>query len=277
MNIKLAAAAAALLTAAGASPVLAQSQDWTGFYAGVHGGFVTTDDEDGETLVFDRDFDGDFDDTVVLSGSGANAFSPGYCAGAGSSAAPTSCDDDADAAEGGVRLGYDMQFGPFVAGIVGDWQATNAEDSVTGFSTTPANYVFTRELESTAALRARLGYAFGPALVYATGGVAYGKVDNSFRTTNGANSFTEMMDEDDADGFQYGGGLEWRLAPNLSFVGEYLYTDLEAGEYVVRAGPGTAPATNPFILAPNAAGTDISRSGSDFRTHSFRVGMNVRF
>ena len=117
----------------------------------------------------------------------------------------------------------------------------------------------------------------GPPLVYATGGAAYGKVENRFLTTNGANSFTTRTDEDDADGTQWGGGVEWRLAPGLSVVGEYLYNDLETGDYVVRAGPGTAGPTNPFILPPNTAGTDITRSSSTFNFHAFRIGMNVRF
>jgi len=135
----------------------------------------------------------------------------------------------------------------------------------------------TRDLQHAAALRARIGYAMGPVLVYGTGGVAYGKIQNSFFTTNGANSFTEQTSEDDADGYQYGAGIEWKLAPNLSLVTEYLYTSLEAGDYVVRAGPGTAGPTNPFILPPNTAGTDIARSNGDFNYHGFRLGMNVRF
>lgn len=278
MKIRHAAAALALMAAAGATPALAQSTpDWSGFYVGVHGGFLDTNEDKNETLVFDRDFDGDFDDTVVLNGTTNDAFSPGYCAGQASNPSPSSCDRDDGGVEAGARVGYDMQFGNWVVGGVAEIAAVDAEDSVSGFSTTPANYVFTRNLKHTAALRARLGYAMGPALFYGTGGAVYGKIDNVFRTSNGANSFTETVEEDDADGYQFGGGVEWSLAPNLTLVGEYLYTDLEAGEHVVRAGPGTAPATNPFILAPNPAGTDITRSNPDFKTHAFRLGMNVRF
>lgn len=278
MNVRYTLAAAALLAAAGARPALAQSTpDWSGFYVGVHGGFLDVDEDKNERLVFDRDFDGDFDDTVVLNGTTNDAFSPGYCAGQASTASPSSCDRDDGGIEGGARVGYDMQFGSWVLGAVVDVQGVDAEDSVTGFSTTPASYVFTRDLEQTTALRARLGYAAGPALFYATGGVARGKIENRFSTTNGANSFTTRVDEETADGYQYGAGIEWSLAPNLTLVGEYIYTDLEAGDYVVRAGPGTAPATNPFILPPNTAGTDITRSNGDFKAHGFRLGFNVRY
>ena len=273
------AASVALLIVAGAAPAAAQSMgDWSGAYGGVFGGVSQTDGDDDETLVFDRDFDGDFDDTVILSGSGLNAFSPGSCGGQAASNFSSDCKDDDDGVEGGVRLGYDWQFGGFVVGLVGEVAAVQAEDNVSSFSTTPASYTFSRELEQTAAIRARIGYGMGPALGYITGGPAYGKIDNRFSTSNSANSFTEQSDEDNADGYQAGVGLEWRLAPSLTFVTEYMYTSLETGDYVVRAGNnGTTGATNPFILAPNTVGTDIARGSSEFNLHAVRIGMNVQF
>nr|WP_168047330.1 outer membrane beta-barrel protein [Brevundimonas alba] len=273
----ISAASLTLLLTGVAAPALAQSApDWSGPYVGVFGGFIQPDEEPDETLVFDRDLDGDYDDTVLTSG-GQNAFGPGFC-GDQASSGQTRCDDDASGVEGGVKLGYDMQFGRWVVGAVGEIAAVDAEDSVSGFSTTPAYYSLTRSLDHMAALRARLGYAAGPALLYVTGGAAYGKVENSFNTNNTANSFTATTDEDDADGYQFGGGVEWRLAPSLTFNAEYIYTDLETGEYNIRVGnTGTTPATNPFILAPNTTGTDLTRSTDSFALHSFRIGMNVRF
>ncbi len=271
----LSTATLALLLAGVAAPALAQ--DWSGPYGGVFGGHLESDDNGSERLVFDRDFDGDFDDPVLTSG-GLDAFSPGSCDGEFRTNAPGVCERDPGGVEGGVRLGWDWQLGSWVIGAVGEISAVQAEDSVTSFSTTPAAYAFTRNLRHTAALRARVGYASGPALGYVTAGPAYGKIDNRFFTTNGANSFTERSNEDDADGFQAGAGVEWRLAPSLTLVGEYMYTSLDAGDYVIRAGnTGTTPATNPFILAPNTGGTDITRSADEFRTHAFRIGMNVQF
>lgn len=271
----LSVASLTLLLAGVAAPALAQTPDWSGPYVGIFGGYVLPDDDETESIVFDRDFDGQFDDTVVLSGSGANAFSPGFCGDQIDQGA--TCDDDGTGVEAGVKLGYDMQFGSFVIGGVGELAATDVEDSATGFSTTPAYYSFSRNLEQMAALRARVGYVVGNALLYATAGVAYGKVDNSFATSNGANSFTVSADEDDADGHQLGGGMEWRLAPSLTLTGEYIYSDLETGDYTIRVGRGAAAATNPFVLAPNTAGTDMKRSTDSFQSHAFRLGMNVRF
>lgn len=275
----LSAASLAVLLAGVAAPALAQSvPDWSGPYIGVYGGVVENNEDAGEGLVFDRDFDGQFDDTVVLSGSTTNAFTPGSCDGSATGqAASGGCDVDPTGVDGSIRAGYDMQFGPLVVGLVGELSAVDLEDSVTSFSSTPAAYVFTRQVEQMAALRARVGFAVGPALLYATGGAATAKVENSFRTTNTANSFTETVNEDEADGYQLGGGVEWKLARNLSLTGEYLYSNLQPGDYVVRAGAGTAPATNPFILAPNTAGTDITRSNDGLELHALRIGMNVRF
>lgn len=275
----ISAASLAILMTTVAAPAMAQSvQDWSGPYIGLYGGVLENNEDAGEGLVFDRDFDGQFDDTVVLNGTTNNAFSPGSCDGAAlQQAASSGCDLDPTGVEASVRLGYDMQFGSIVVGVVGELSATDVEDSVTSFSTTPAAYVFTRQLETMAALRLRAGFAAGSGLYYVTAGGAKARIDNSFRTTNTANSFTARVDDDEADGYQLGAGVEWRLAPNLSLTGEYLFTNLQPGDYVVRFGPGTAGPTNPFILPPNTAGTDVTRSNDSMELHALRLGMNVRF
>lgn len=272
-------ASLALLLTGVAAPALAQSvPDWSGPYIGIYGGVLENNEDAGESLVFDRDFDGQFDDTVVLSGTTNSAFSPGSCDGsANGQAASGGCDVDPTGVEAAIRLGYDMQFGSFVFGVLGELSGANVEDTVTSFTTTPAAYVFSRELETMAALRLRAGFAAGSGLYYVTAGGAQAKIENSFRTTNTVNSFTERVNEDEADGYQLGAGLEWRLAPNFTLTGEYLFTNLQAGDYVVRFGPGIAGPTNPFILPPNTAGTDVTRSNDDMELHALRLGMNVRF
>lgn len=268
-----------LLLAGVAAPAMAQSvPDWSGPYIGIYGGVLENNEDAGESLVFDRDFDGQFDDTVVLNGTTTNAFSPGSCDGAATAqAASSGCDVDPTGVEGSIRAGYDLQFGALVVGLVGEFSAVDLEDSVTSFSSTPAAYVFTRQVENIAALRARIGFPVGPALLYVTGGAATAKVENSFRTTNTVNSFTVRNDDDQADGYQLGGGVEWRLAPNLSLTGEYLYSNLQTDDFVVRFGPGAAGPTNPFILPPNTTGTDVTRSNDELEMHGLRIGMNVRF
>ena len=115
MKTKLyAAAAAALLAACASAPAFAQNApSWTGFYGGVFGGAVQNDDDDSERLIFDRDFDGQFDDTVrTAPPANADAFSPGSCNGQPKGvSAPTGCSDDSTGVEGGIRLGYERHFG----------------------------------------------------------------------------------------------------------------------------------------------------------------------
>ncbi len=273
-------ASSALALAMVSTPALAQSvaPDWSGPYVGIFGGYNQANDDENENLGFDRNLDGRYGDQVS-TGTGANAFSPGFCGGMATSTAPgTGCRDDNDGVEAGVRAGYDMQFGNFIVGALAEYSVNNVQDSVTGFSTTPAFYTFTRELESTAAARLKLGYAYGPALIYGTGGYAYGKFENKFRTSNQANSFTETSEGDDGDGWQAGGGVEYALGRGLTVSGEYLYTSLDVDSPVIRVGnTGTTPATNPFISAPNTTGTDMIRSNGRFGTHMVRIGMNYRF
>ncbi len=271
----LAASAAALALAA--TPDLASAQDWSGGYIGLYGGYGQTNDQDDERLRFDRNLDGNFGDTVTTP-AGADAFSPGSCGGAANTGvAADGCDEDFDSVEAGVRAGWDFQFGSFVIGAVAEYSGVSAEDSVTSYSTTPASYTFERKLENLAAVRGRIGYAMGPALIYGTAGGATGEMSNQFYSSNGLNSFDATVKDDQAEGYQAGGGIEYRLAGNLSLTGEYIYTSLEAPDFNIRVGRGIAAANNPFVLTPNTTGTDITRSNGRFGLHALRIGMNYRF
>ncbi|MFN3945222.1 MAG: outer membrane protein [Allosphingosinicella sp.] len=269
----------ALLAAAGlGAPLHAQpvAGDWTGFHAGGRIGVSQATGNGSESILFDTDLDGRFGDTV-RTGTGADAFSPGFCdrRAVGRSAAE-GCRRDRRGTDFAVHAGYDQQYGSFVLGVVAEIGRSGAEDSVTAFSTTPANYVMTRELRENAALRARAGVAMGDTLVYGTGGVAWGRIRNSFSTSNTANSFTARSERGDGWGYRLGGGVEQRLGRNLSIGLQYLYTSLDDdSDFRVRAG-GPAPAGNPF-LRTNAAGTDFARSSSRFNTHGVHLTTSYRF
>ena len=272
MTKLLATTAALALMAGGAAH--AQEADWSGLYVGAHAGITSNDSSDDETLGFDTNLDGVFTDTVRTA-AGANAFSPGFCGGAATSSLPGSgCKEDDEGFEFGARLGYDWQFGGFVMGPVVELSRTNVKDSVAGFSTTPAQYTFERKLKGLAALRLRGGYAFGDNLLYATGGVAQGDVQHSFTTTNTANTFVQRGD-DTATGYQFGGGYERKLTPDVTLGLEYLYTNLDDDDFVVRS-QGPAAANNPFLLV-NASGTDLRRSEDELKFHSFRITASYRF
>jgi outer membrane immunogenic protein len=260
-----------------ATPAFAQSEDeeWEGAYIGGSIGLAAQNNDRNENVVFDTNLDGSYGDTVRTS-LGANAFSPGFCGGAASGRTPIEgCRGDKDGLEYNIRAGYDTQMGNIVIGALIEGGKNEARDSVTAFSTTPANYVFTRELDYSLGARGRIGYAARGALFYGTGGVAYGKIDNSFSTTNGANSFTNNGGTK-SWGYSYGGGAEVKVAKNLSIGLEYLYTNYVDDDYVVNVGPGTAPITNPFRIV-NANGTDMRRGDSDFDMHNIRFTAAFRF
>lgn len=272
--------ATAAFAAGFATPAAAQDANpdfFNGFYVGGSISAETVDDGRDSTITFDVDQDGDFGDRVSTV-TGADAFSPGLCNGrpAGGPAF-IACRDDDTGLGYQAKIGYDMRVaGPMVAGIVLEGSKPNAVDFSTGFSTTPASYTIAREVDYSAALRARLGVSpgSGRGLIYATGGITYGKMDNEFTTTNGANSFTQVDDDEWVFGTQLGAGGELYVTDNISFNIEYLITRYNDDDYYVAVGAGTAGPTNPFLLA--SGGTNIKAS-DDLTVQSIRAGLNFRF
>lgn len=278
-------AASALVALAVAVPAAAQDADrapasgyFNGFYVGGTFALDATANDDDGGIAFDVNEDGTFDNTVVTT-TGANAFSPGFCGGSALNRTNTGCADDKDSYGYAIRAGYDTRVGdgPFVAGLLVEAAKSESVDYVTAFSTTPASYTIARQLDHNFALRGRLGVSPGDGrgLFYVTGGVAYGKIDHAFSTSNTANSFTETNDDRYELGGQLGGGAELYFMPNASVTFEYLYQSFEDDSYYVSVGQGTAPATNPFLR--NGGGTFLRPANTDYNLHSFRVGLNFRF
>lgn len=270
---------ATLATVLGAAPALAQDADDNGFngvYIGGSFGYgVQPNDGATSSILFDRDRNGTFGDTVTTA-SGANAFSPGFCGGAATSPTPGTCLKDKDGIEYMGRIGADTQRGKFVIGFVGEIGKTEIRDSVSAFSTTPAFYTMTRELRWNAAIRGRVGYTpNNSTLFYGGFGPAYGRIRNTFATSNTANSFA-VSGGTDAWGYNAAGGVEQKLGKHFSIGMEYAYTELNDNKARINVGAGTAPATNPFLLA-GAGGTDFRRSDTQFRWHSIRATATFRF
>lgn len=275
MRIQYLVAASSLAALAFASPAAAQveEQPFNGFYAGISGGYDVQPNDVGEAVKFDRDLNGSYEDTVTTIG-GTNAFAPGFCNGAASSASPTTgCGNDRDNWGYSGRIGYDRQYGPLVVGVVAEFGNSEIRDSVSAFSTTPASYTLNRELLYTGSARGRVGFAANRTLFYGTGGLAYGRVNNYFRTTNTANGF-ESNGDSHAFGFAAGGGIEQRIGRHMSFGLEYMFNRLQNADYRVRVSGG--PATSPFTLG-GAGGTDLARSYEKFRYHSMRATLSYRF
>lgn len=262
------------------SAAYAQEQDryFDGPYISGAVGAEFVDDRSQDQIRFDTDGDGEFDDTVRTV-SGADAFSPGFCNGSATSVPNAECRGNDTEVGYALRIGIDRHLGdsPFVAGVLLEGSLPGVEEFTTGFTTTPASYTFAREIEFAGNARARIGVAPGEgrALIYATGGVGYARINRTFTTSNGVNSFTSQNEDSWSLGWQAGGGAEVMLTPSIGLGMEYLYSRYDDDDYFVEVGPGTAPATNPFLL--QSGGTDIRPSNNRFDYHALRATLNLRF
>lgn len=296
-------AAAALCAVGSAQPAFAQDADtdvettsggdWTGAYFGGRIGIADVSDDDDETVLFDTNLDGTFDPservrvavpaTAPPGTVGADAFTTGFCGGTalaatGPRATPAiRCRGDSERTQYAGHVGFDFDLGRIVVGVLGEYERDDdLADTVTAFSTTPANYVLSRELRDSFAVRARVGYDFGSTLAYVTGGGVYGRFRNTFSSSNTANAFEVTNGREEEFGYRVGGGLEQRFGPNLSLGLQYLFTSIEDEESGVLTTRGTAPATNPFILV-NPNGTAFLRSNERFDYANWSVTASFRF
>ncbi len=279
-NIMLAGAA---LTAVIAAPAMAQETTadapFSGIYVGAAGGYDVQSNDVGSRILFDRNLDGSFNDSI-LTGAGGNAFAPGFCNGAArTQLAPQnggSCRNDKDGWAYYGRVGIDSQMGNIVVGAVGEFGKSEITDNVTAFSGTPASYVMYRNVKWESSIRGRAGYAVDTTLFYGTFGAGYARIDRAFASSQSTNTFTGSGKRNQF-GILGGGGIEQKLGRNVSVGMEYMFHQYQDPDYRVRV---TGPAGTPFTNAANGgttAGTDFRRSDDMFRWHSIRATAAFRF
>jgi outer membrane immunogenic protein len=163
----------------------------------------------------------------------------------------------------GVQAGYNWQRDRLVFGVEADFQGGRFHD---GFNVTvpsnggPLGVIAAQKINDFGTVRGRLGYAFGPTLVYATGGFAYGEVRDSFTLANGG--ATALLRHGTTDtGFVVGGGVEHYFSRNVSAKLEYQYIDL-----------GSEKASG---VSTNAVFLETSKIDTNF--HTVRFGLNYHF
>lgn len=168
----------------------------------------------------------------------------------------------------GGQVGYDYQFAnQLVIGLETDMQWSGVQawhQATTAGGLTPNRFIYTdapNALTWFGTTRARLGYARGSSLLYATGGVAYGELTANDTHIAGA-LFTGSSARTQA-GWTVGTGTEYALTEKLSLKAEYLYTSFNA-----LSGPAVGIGATPF------AG---SFTTGRFATQVTRVGFNWRF
>ncbi|MDE2363478.1 MAG: porin family protein [Hyphomicrobiales bacterium] len=161
---------------------------------------------------------------------------------------------------GGVTIGYNWQIrDTIVVGVEGDvdYRSRLAVS-------TPATRITSAKEGYLGTARGRIGYAFGRALLYGTGGVAFANAIapdtlavpayGYSGVRGGANGGTQI-------GWTAGLGLEYAISESLSFKGEYLYAGL--GQKTLQyVAPGTSLATG---LVPTKMGAHVLRAGLNYR------------
>ncbi|MGH6856193.1 MAG: outer membrane protein [Methylocella sp.] len=121
---------------------------------------------------------------------------------------------------GGAHLGYNLQIGPWVAGLEGTVDGASVE----GTRTSADGFVTMRsKADVQGSIRARLGVAFDRVLIYGTGGAAFAGITDNYAV--GAPFFENEQDSKTRTGWTVGGGLEYAVTNNWSIGAEYRYSD----------------------------------------------------
>lgn len=144
-------------------------------------------------------------------------------------------DGSFDGGRFGAFAGYNWQVSDgFVAGIEGDLNYDwNEDDIAPGFSA---------DTGFSGGIRARAGFAFDRALLYAAGG---------WTATNVSVDTPAGDDDDTLHGWTIGAGLDYAFTDNMFGRAEYRYNDYGSGDLF---------------------GADV-----DFDQHVFQVGLGVKF
>ena len=148
----------------------------------------------------------------------------------------------------GVTTGYNLVFDHFLIGIEGDTSWTNIDGSS---SNCGGNHVCGTKLQGVSTERIRAGVLTGASLLYATGGIAIGRIHAYDETAPGYSATKTKV------GWAAGGGIEHRWSDKWSTKLEYLYMDLGTRDYFTIAGH-----------TPERVSLEV---------HSVRIGLNYRF
>ncbi len=155
---------------------------------------------------------------------------------------------------GGVQVGADYQFAPnWVLGIEGQysWLANN-----NGGVIFPGGFVYTNNQRGLGSVTGRVGYTWGPALLYVKGGYAFS--DNKENVTFGGAPIAFAFDSDHKNGYTVGAGVEYMFAQNWSAKVEYQYYNFGSSRFIA-----------PAALVPFGSFTTDD--------HVVKAGLNYRF
>jgi high affinity Mn2+ porin len=189
------------------APRIQQIHDWTGLYFGAHAGFSRGHSN------------------AVLS-------DPSIATTSNSFGGPI----------GGLQAGYNVQLpSRIVLGFEADVSFPNYIDGNSVISTlaTAKSYVV-EQMDFVGSARGRLGYAAGPWLFYATGGLAF--TGERFLNTPAVGNDEKRLGM--RLGWAAGGGVEYAFAPHWSLRLEYLYSQFRNASVQLDSGATHASTLN---------------------------------
>ena len=224
--------------------------DWSGFFAGVNGGYAwsrtSVNSVPNSSFVTDFPAPSAFIIANQPRGLDRNGFT------------------------GGGQLGYNAQLGSIVYGVEADINYPDLRRSYAYGAGNIVSPAVTGSLNTDwlATFRARVGIVANNVLFYATGGAAVTEINytNNTAVTGPATFNTSVRDT--RGGWTAGGGVEWGLSANWTAKAEYLYADFHG----VGAVGNRVSAIPP--LTPNQA---ITNSTGDLSLSFVRVGLNYRW
>ena len=156
---------------------------------------------------------------------------------------------------GGVQAGYDYQFSPnFVLGVEGQysWLSGNVG------AVFPGGLAYTNNQRGLGSITGRVGYTWGPGLLYVKGGYAYSDNSESVTSTVTGAPIAFATNGDHSNGWTAGVGVEYMFAPSWSAKAEYQYYNF-----------GNATFTSPAGL--------VSTGSFTTDDHTVTAGVNYRF
>jgi outer membrane immunogenic protein len=234
---------------------------WTGFYAGLNGGAVWN--------------------TVKTSTSDFVEVCSDYHGGCFGSGFNDSHSKTKAGGTFGGQIGYNWQGGPWVYGVEADLNWVSAKVSASRSLYDAVNYIgvsgtVSSELTWLSTIRGRLGYSWGPTMIYATGGVAFGGVKNSvsaygYEDIHGIASVSASESKTSTKtGWTAGGGIEHMFSPHWTVKAEALYVDL--GNSTLSRSGGTCYDIDCLDSISGSTNTKISNTAV-----IARVGVNYKF
>jgi outer membrane immunogenic protein len=159
---------------------------------------------------------------------------------------------------GGLQGGADYQFHPnWVIGAEAEYSWIAGNNGSIIFPGAVGGQTFTNSQRGLGSVTGRIGYTWGPGLLYVKGGYAFS--DNNNSLVNGAGAAVPFaLSGNQTNGYTVGAGLEYMFTQNWSAKIEYQYYNFG----------------NSSFIAPN----QLAGLGS-FRTddHVVKAGVNYRF